>query len=79
MMDRWVSGQEHLFDTFNLGTVVSDNRLLRGVDRCLDMGGLRRHLDQHYNPIGHPFWPRSDDQNACHRLLLRHSFRTAAV
>jgi len=54
MMGQQVGGQERLFYSFNLETVVPANHLLRGIDRCLDLGGLRQHLTDYYSAIGRP-------------------------
>ena len=54
MMGQQVGGQERLFYNFNLETVVPPNHLLRGIDRCLDLDGLRQHLTDYYSAIGRP-------------------------
>lgn len=41
MMGRQAGGQERLFYSFNLETVVPENHLLRGINRCLDLRKLR--------------------------------------
>ena len=46
--------QEHLFYSFNLDKHVPGDRLLRGIDRFLDLGGLRKKLAEAYSPIGRP-------------------------
>lgn len=42
MMGRQTGGQERLFYSFNLETVVPENHLLRGINRCLDLGSYAR-------------------------------------
>src|SRR5574340_306649 len=37
MMGRQAGGQERLFYSFNLESVVPENHLLRGINRCLDL------------------------------------------
>ena len=44
MMGRQPGGQDHLFYSFNLESVVPQNHPLRGIDRCLDLTDLRQHL-----------------------------------
>ena len=66
MMGRQASGQDRLFYSFNLEDHVPQNHLLRGIDRCLDFGGLREHLAEHYSPIGRP----SIDPELMLRMLI---------
>ena len=54
MMGQQVGGQDRLFYSFNLEAVVPPNHLLRGIDRCLDLGDLREHLTDYYSAIGRP-------------------------
>src|SRR5574340_239690 len=54
MMGRQAGGQERLFYSFNLESVVPENHLLRGINRCLDLRELREHLADYYSPIGRP-------------------------
>ena len=44
MMGQLQHGQESLFYAFNLEDHVPQNHLLRGIDRYLDLSGLRQHL-----------------------------------
>lgn len=46
--------QEHLFYSFNLDKHVPKDHLLRGIDRFLDLGSLRKKLAEAYSPIGRP-------------------------
>jgi hypothetical protein len=41
-MGQHKGGQERLFHSFNLEHHVPQNHRLRGIDRCLDVGGLRQ-------------------------------------
>jgi len=66
MMGRQASGQDRLFYSFNLEDHVPQNHLLRGIDRCLDFGGLREHLAEHYSQIGRP----SIDPELMLRMLI---------
>src|SRR5574340_1822742 len=66
MMDRQAGGQERLFYSFNLESVVPENHLLRGINRCLDLRELREHLADYYSPIGRP----SIDPELMIRMLL---------
>lgn len=66
MMGRQANGQDRLFYSFNLEDHVPQSHLLRGIDRCLDFGGLREHLAEHYSPIGRP----SIDPELMLRMLI---------
>lgn len=61
MMGQLSSGQERLFYSFNIEDHIPANRLLRNIDRCLDLSDLR-----HYSPIGRP----SIDPQLMIRLLI---------
>ena len=54
MMGRQSGGQEHLFYSFDLESVIPQNHLLRGIDRCLDLADLRQHLADYYSHTGRP-------------------------
>ena len=41
MMGQGSGGQKKLFYSFNLDDHVPGDHLLRGIDRCLDLGELR--------------------------------------
>jgi hypothetical protein len=41
MMGHHMGGQERLFYSFNLEDHITDNHLLRGIDRFLDLSALR--------------------------------------
>lgn len=48
MMGQQAGGQERPFYSFNFEDRVPANHLLRGIDRCLDLSGLREHLARTY-------------------------------
>jgi transposase len=54
MMGHLPGGQDHLFYSFNLESVVPEKHLLRGIDRCLDLTDLRQHLADYYSHTGRP-------------------------
>jgi transposase len=66
MMGQQKSGQERLFYSFNLEDHVPQNHLLRGIDACLDLSGLRQHLAEHYSHTGRP----SVDPELMIRMLI---------
>ena len=66
MMGQQKSGQEKLFYSFNLEDHVPQNHLLRGIDACLDLSGLRQHLAEHYSHTGRP----SVDPELMMRMLI---------
>ena len=53
-MGHLPGGQDHLFYSFNLESVVPEKHLLRGIDRCLDLTDLRQHLADYYSHTGRP-------------------------
>lgn len=46
MMGQQCGGQNRPFYSFNLESHVPSNHLLRDIDRFLDLGELRAHLDR---------------------------------
>lgn len=54
MMGLLTSGQQRLFYSFNLEDHVPPQHLLRSIDQCLDLSGLRAYLADFYSPIGRP-------------------------
>jgi transposase len=54
MMGQRGGMQDKLFYSFNLDDHVPRDHLLRGIDRCLDLGDLREHLAPHYSHTGRP-------------------------
>lgn len=66
MMGQQAGGQERLFYAFNLEDHVPENHLLRGIDGCLDLNGLRQHLAKHYSHTGRP----SIDPELMIRMLI---------
>jgi transposase len=55
-----------LFYSFNLEDHVPQDHLLRGIDRCLDLSGLRQHLAEFYSHTGRP----SIDPELMIRMLI---------
>ena len=66
MMGQQAGSQDQLFYSFNLDSHVPSDHLLRGVDRFLDLGDLRRHLAPFYSHTGRP----SIDPELMVRMLL---------
>src|SRR6266581_6509677 len=66
MMGQGSGGQKPLFYSFNLDGHVPADHLLRGIDHCLDLGDLRRHLAPFYSHTGRP----SVDPELMVRMLL---------
>src|SRR5271166_5777002 len=66
MMGEGSSGQKQLFYSFNLEDHVPADHLLRGIDRCLDLGELRDHLAPFYSHTGRP----SIDPELMMRMLI---------
>src|ERR1700686_1063194 len=54
MRGQRTGGQKPLFYSFKLDDHVPGDHLLRGIDRCLDLGELRRHLIPFYSHTGRP-------------------------
>jgi hypothetical protein len=51
--------QEALFYGFSLERRVPDNRLLRKIDRFVDLSEVRAHLGPYYSDVGRPSLIRS--------------------
>lgn len=66
MMGQQSGNQDRLFYSFNLEDYVPQSHLLRGIDQCLDLGGLRQHLASHYSHTGRP----SIDPELMIRMLI---------
>ncbi len=66
MMGQQKGGQERLFYSFNLEDHVPQDHLLRGINACLDLSGLRQHLAEHYSHTGRP----SVDPELMIRMLI---------
>ena len=66
MMGQQGGGQDRLFYSFNLNDYVPSDHLLRGIDRFLDLSGLRQHLAGFYSHTGRP----SIDPELMIRMLL---------
>ena len=66
MMGQQQHGQDQFFYAFNLEDHIPQNHLLRGIDRVLDLSGLRQHLATFYSHTGRP----SIDPELMIRMLL---------
>ena len=66
MMGERRVGQSALFYEFCLERHVPQDHLLRGIDRFVDLEGVRAHLANYYSPLGHP----SIDPELLIRMLL---------
>jgi transposase len=71
MMGQRTNGQKPLFDSFKLDDHVPANHLLRGIDRCLDLGELRHHLAPFYSYTGRP---SIDPELMVRMLIVGYSF-----
>src|SRR4030095_15062120 len=66
MMGPHSGNQDRLFYAFNLDDQVQSEHLLRGIDPCLDLGDLRKHLAPFYSHTGRP----SVDPELMLRMLI---------
>ena len=66
MMGHRKAGQDRLFYSFNLDEHIPQDHLLRGIDACLDLSELRKHLADHYSHTGRP----SIDPELMIRMLI---------
>ena len=66
MMGHNMNNQDRLFYSFSLEDHIAQNHLLRGIDQCLDLGGLRKQLADHYSHTGRP----SIDPELMIRMLI---------
>jgi hypothetical protein len=66
MMGERTVMQEALFYSFSLEQYVPSGHLLRSIDRCVDLSGIREHLRPHYSETGRP----SIDPELMIRMLL---------
>lgn len=71
MMGHQTGGQKELFYSFNLDDHVPADHLLRGIDRFLDLGELRRHLAPFYSHTGRP---SVDPELMVRMLIVGYSF-----
>ena len=71
MMGQRTGGQKPLFYAFNLDDQVPADHLLRGIDRCLDLGQLRHHLAAFYSHTGRP---SIDPELMVRMLIVGYSF-----
>ena len=54
MMGERAVTQEALFYSFRIEDHVLDDYQLRGIDRFVDLTGIREHLKPFYNSTGRP-------------------------
>src|ERR1700726_1186017 len=66
MIGDWLVMQESLFYQFRLDDHVSDEHMLRAIDRFVDLDGVRRHLAPFYCVTGRP----SIDPELMIRMLI---------
>ena len=71
MMGHGSGGHRRLFYSFNLDDHVPADHLLRGIDRYLDLGDLRRHLTPFYSHTGRP---SVDPELMVRMLIVGYSF-----
>ncbi len=71
MMGRGSSGHKKLFYSFSLDDHIPSDHLLRGIDRFLDLGDLRRHLAAFYSHTGRP---SVDPELMVRMLIVGYSF-----
>lgn len=71
MMGQGSGGHRQLFYAFNLDDHVPADHLLRGIDRFLNLGDLRRHLAQFYSHTGRP---SIDPELMVRMLIVGYSF-----
>ena len=71
MMGQGSGRQKPLFYSFNLDDHVPADHLLRGIDRCLDLGDLRQHLAPFYSHTGRP---SVDPELMVRMLIVGYSF-----
>ncbi len=71
MMGQGSGGHRQLFYSFNLDDHVPADHLLRGIDRCLDLGDLRPHLAPFYSHTGRP---SVDPELVVRMLIVGYSF-----
>src|SRR5664279_2321508 len=71
MMGQGCGGHRQLFYAFNLDDHVPADHLLRGIDRFLNLGDLRRHLAPFYSHTGRP---SIDPELMVRMLIVGYSF-----
>jgi transposase len=71
MMGQQADDQERLFYSFNLEEHVPADHLLRGIDKFLDLGALRRELAAFYSHTGRP---SIDPELIVRMLIVGYSF-----
>ena len=71
MMGQGSGAHKRLFYAFNLDDHVPADHLLRRIDRCFDLGDLRRHLALFYSHTGRP---SVDPELMVRMLIVGYSF-----
>lgn len=71
MMGQRSTDQAQLFYSFDLDAHIPQDHLLRGIDRCLDLGDLRQHLAAYYSSTGRP---SIDPELMIRMLIIGYSF-----
>ena len=71
MMGQRTGGQKPLFYSFKIDDHFPSEHLLRGIDRCLDLGELRHHLAPFYSHTGRP---SIDPELTVRMLIVGYSF-----
>src|ERR1700682_2476114 len=71
MMGQRRGGHAPLFYSFKLDEHIPADHLLRGIDRCLDLSELRRHLIPFYSHTGRP---SIDPELMVRMLIVGYSF-----
>src|SRR4051794_15701993 len=71
MMGQRRRSQKQLFYSFNLDDHVPADHLLRGIDRFLELGELRKHLAPFYSHTGRP---SVDPELMIRMLIVGYSF-----
>jgi len=79
MMGERQVAQEALFYEFSLERHVPADHWVRGIDRFVDLSGIRAHLRPFYSETEALDRSGADDLDAADRLLLRHPLRTASL
>lgn len=71
MMGQRLGNQTQLFYSFDLEAHVPQDHLLRDMDRCLNLGGLREYLAEYYSHTGRP---SIDPELMIRMLILGYSY-----
>ncbi len=73
MMGPRQVAQGALFYEFSIEDHVPSDHLLRGIDRFVDLGGIRRHLAPFYSTTGRP---SVDPELMIRMLIVGYAFGT---